>query len=95
MAATAAKGAAGHELAVKAKAIVKDGSVMSRPLCAYPATATWTGRGSTDDAANFACVDAQHQPGDFSVADLPRNLSAAARVVTASTALRRYLIIQR
>jgi hypothetical protein len=46
---------------------------MSRPLCAYPATAKWMGRGSTDDAANFACVDARHQPGDFSVADPPRN----------------------
>jgi pimeloyl-ACP methyl ester carboxylesterase len=51
----------------------QDGSVMSRPLCAYPATAKWTGRGSTDDAASFVCVDGQHQTGDFRVADPPRN----------------------
>jgi hypothetical protein len=51
----------------------QDGSVMSRPLCAYPAIAKWTGRGSTDDAANVGWVDAQHQTGDFSVADPPRN----------------------
>ena len=29
----------------------------TRPLCAYPAVARWSGRGSTDDAANFSCVD--------------------------------------
>jgi feruloyl esterase len=28
----------------------------TRPLCAYPKTAKWKGAGSTDDAANFACV---------------------------------------
>jgi feruloyl esterase len=27
----------------------------TRPLCAYPKTAHWTGTGSTDDAANFIC----------------------------------------
>jgi feruloyl esterase len=27
----------------------------TRPLCSYPATAHWTGKGSTDDAANFVC----------------------------------------
>ena len=27
----------------------------TRPLCAYPQVARYTGRGSTDDAANFAC----------------------------------------
>ena len=42
-----------------------DGSMLTRPLCAYPKTAKWTGRGSTDDAANFVCVDAQHRPADF------------------------------
>jgi feruloyl esterase len=42
-----------------------DGSMLTRPLCAYPKTAKWTGRGSTDEAANFACVDAQHRPADF------------------------------
>ncbi len=28
----------------------------TRPLCAYPRIAKWKGTGSTDDAANFACV---------------------------------------
>ena len=28
----------------------------SRPLCPYPAVATYSGKGSTDDAANFACA---------------------------------------
>jgi len=28
----------------------------TRPLCPYPQVATYTGSGSTDDAANFACV---------------------------------------
>jgi hypothetical protein len=27
----------------------------TRPLCPYPLTARWSGQGSTDDAANFAC----------------------------------------
>jgi pimeloyl-ACP methyl ester carboxylesterase len=27
----------------------------TRPLCAYPKTAVYTGRGSTDEAANFTC----------------------------------------
>jgi feruloyl esterase len=27
----------------------------TRPLCAYPATAHYTGTGSTDDASNFQC----------------------------------------
>jgi feruloyl esterase len=30
----------------------------SRPLCAYPLVARWSGRGDTDEAANFACVAA-------------------------------------
>jgi feruloyl esterase len=29
--------------------------VRSRPLCRYPLVARYTGRGSTDEAANFAC----------------------------------------
>jgi feruloyl esterase len=28
----------------------------TRPLCAYPARARWTGKGSTDDEASFACI---------------------------------------
>jgi feruloyl esterase len=30
-------------------------AVRTRPLCAYPAVATYKGTGSTDDAANFVC----------------------------------------
>jgi hypothetical protein len=33
------------------------GGTRTRPLCAYPAQARWNGRGSTDDAANFVCVE--------------------------------------
>jgi pimeloyl-ACP methyl ester carboxylesterase len=44
-----------------------DGTEMSRPLCAYPKTAKWTGKGSTDDAANYSCVDGQQQRRDFRV----------------------------
>lgn len=31
--------------------------VRTRPLCLYPKVAHWSGHGSTDDAANFTCVD--------------------------------------
>lgn len=30
--------------------------IRTRPLCAYPKVARWSGSGSTDDAANFSCV---------------------------------------
>ena len=33
------------------------GQPMSRPLCAYPKQARYTGTGSVNDAANFTCVD--------------------------------------
>ena len=37
---------------------VEDGEVVrTRPLCAYPRVARWTGEGSMDDAANFTCVE--------------------------------------
>jgi len=29
--------------------------LMTRPLCPFPAEATWSGKGSTNDAANFSC----------------------------------------
>lgn len=36
----------------------KTGSVdMTRPICAYPKIPTYTGSGSTNDAANFVCAD--------------------------------------
>ena len=31
------------------------GVKMTRPLCPYPQAAAWTGKGNSDDAANFAC----------------------------------------
>jgi len=37
-----------------------NGVLRTRPLCVFPAEARWTGNGSTDNAANFACVT----PGD-------------------------------
>ncbi len=33
------------------------GHTQSRPLCPYPAQARWTGRGSSDDVANFVCSE--------------------------------------
>ena len=33
---------------------------MTRPVCPYPQVATWTGRGRTDDAANFVCKWPSH-----------------------------------
>jgi pimeloyl-ACP methyl ester carboxylesterase len=42
-------------------------AVRTRPLCAYPKTAKWTGLGSSDIAANFVCVDGRHDTGDFKI----------------------------
>lgn len=50
------------------------GAMRTRPLCSYPNTATWNGRGSTDDAANFDCVEKPRNPNDFSVVDLADEL---------------------
>jgi len=30
--------------------------VRTRPLCAYPAVAKYTGQGDIDDATNFTCA---------------------------------------
>jgi pimeloyl-ACP methyl ester carboxylesterase len=46
-----------------------DGTALTRPLCPYPATAKWTGKGSADEAANFRCVDGKQQAADFKVVD--------------------------
>ncbi len=35
----------------------------TRPLCVYPAIASYKGHGLTNDAANFACVDPGFRPG--------------------------------
>jgi hypothetical protein len=64
------KGAAPETLAASRRR--DDGTVLSRPLCAYPKIAKWNGSGSTDDAANFVCVDGRQRPADFSVAPPPR-----------------------
>lgn len=52
---------------------LEDGAVRTRPLCAYPKTAVFTGTGSTDDAANFACVDGQHDKDDFKITGFGSN----------------------
>lgn len=39
---------------IRASRSIDDGT-RTRPLCPYPAEASWTGEGSTDDAASFAC----------------------------------------
>jgi feruloyl esterase len=41
---------------VIASRTLQDGALRTRPLCAYPKAARWTGRGGTDDAANFVCA---------------------------------------
>jgi hypothetical protein len=35
------------------------GTVQTRPLCPYPAVATWNGTGSVNEAASFSCVTPQ------------------------------------
>jgi feruloyl esterase len=41
---------------IPATRLVDGKAVMTRPLCPYPEVARYKGSGSTDDAANFACV---------------------------------------
>jgi feruloyl esterase len=41
---------------MKASRVVNNEVVRTRPLCAYPQVARYTGTGSIDDAANFRCV---------------------------------------
>ena len=52
---------------IMASRALSGGGVRTRPLCPYPKTARWTGVGSTDDDANFVCVDGEHNPRDFRV----------------------------
>jgi hypothetical protein len=42
---------------IRAARVVDNHEVRSRPLCAYPQVARYTGHGSTDEAANFSCVN--------------------------------------
>jgi feruloyl esterase len=39
-----------------ASRVVNNEVARTRPLCAYPQVARYTGTGSIDDAANFKCV---------------------------------------
>jgi hypothetical protein len=39
----------------------------TRPLCPYPTIARWIGSGSSNEAANFACVAVNPSPSDFTV----------------------------
>jgi feruloyl esterase len=41
---------------IEAAKIVDGETVRTRPLCPYPQVARYDGTGSTDEAANFACV---------------------------------------
>jgi hypothetical protein len=52
---------------IMASRALSGGGVRTRPLCPYPKTARWTGVGSTDDAANFVCVDGEQNPRDFKI----------------------------
>jgi hypothetical protein len=45
---------------ILATQILTDGKTRTRPLCPYPDVPVWTGRGSTDDAANFVCKRGGH-----------------------------------
>jgi feruloyl esterase len=38
-----------------ASRVVNGTTVRTRPLCPYPQRATYSGQGSTDDAASFVC----------------------------------------
>ena len=40
---------------IPAARVVNGKTERTRPLCPYPAVATWSGHGSPDDAANFSC----------------------------------------
>jgi feruloyl esterase len=37
--------------------VEQDRVVWTRPICLYPRVARYTGRGDSNDAANFTCVD--------------------------------------
>jgi hypothetical protein len=52
---------------VMASRTLPDGTGRTRPLCAYPKTANWTGVGSTNSADNFVCVDGEQNAADFKI----------------------------
>ena len=41
---------------IVASKVVNNQVVRTRPLCAYPQVARYSGQGSIDDAGNFRCV---------------------------------------
>jgi hypothetical protein len=41
---------------IVASKVINNKVVRTRPLCAYPQVARYSGQGSIDDAANFRCV---------------------------------------
>lgn len=42
-----------------------NGTIRTRPLCAFPEVAKWNGQGDPNDAASFECVDGQQNLADF------------------------------
>ena len=40
---------------IEASKVTNGAGEMSRPLCPHPQVAVYSGKGSTNDAANFAC----------------------------------------
>jgi feruloyl esterase len=59
----------------------------TRPLCAYPATAHYTGSGSTDDAMNFRCQMEARSPGNTAASqDAAKTAPAPGRAVATSSA---------
>lgn len=44
---------------IPASRVVDGRVVRTRPICAFGSVARWTGTGSTDEAANFACIPAE------------------------------------
>ena len=52
---TASARGAGNAAAVNADVPATWSATRSRPLCAYPKVARYSGSGSLEDAANFSC----------------------------------------
>lgn len=53
--------------------IPADGVAMTRPLCVFPKIAHYTGQGSTNDAANFTCIDDGVTDNQFAAPQYLRN----------------------
>lgn len=54
---------------ILASKTLPDGTKRTRPLCPFPQTAQWDGKGDTDDADSFTCMDGQHDLADFAAED--------------------------